>query len=96
MEPNMKNPQSKNKIARACALIAAVLTLPVLSYAGTDNGKGNDGVNPGRQNGNDNDPRVSSVPEANTALVLIPFFGAVLLFGAYRFHRRQKNASGLD
>jgi hypothetical protein len=30
--------------------------------------------------GDKGDPRVSSVPEANTAWVLLPFVGAVLLF----------------
>jgi hypothetical protein len=32
--------------------------------------------------GDKGDPRVSSVPEANTAWVLLPFVGAVLLFSA--------------
>jgi len=57
------------------------LILPALAYAGTDNGKGNDGKNNGNQNGHDKgNPPVPVVPEANAAWVLIPFFGAVLLY----------------
>ena len=63
-------------------LAAAALSLPVLAHAGTDNGKGNDYQNNGNQYGKDKgDPTVTSTPEPNTAIVLIPFLGAVLVIG---------------
>ena len=75
-------------------LAAAALSLPVLAHAGTDNGKGNDYQNNGNQYGKDKgDPTVTSTPEPNTAIVLIPFLGAVLVVGAMHLWRRQKNAS---
>jgi len=82
-------------LGKVCALVAATLILPALAYAGTDNGKGNGGSNNGNQYGKDKngDPGVTWTPEANTGIVLIPFFGAVLLFGTYHLLRRQKNAS---
>ena len=56
-----------------------MLILPVLAYAGTDNGKGNNG----NQNGHDKGGApVPVVPETNTGWALVPFFGAVLLFSA--------------
>jgi hypothetical protein len=77
------------------ALAAATLILPALTHAGTDNGiKGNDGQNNGNQNGKDKgDATVTSTPEPNTAIVLIPFLGAVLVVGSIHLWRRQKNAS---
>jgi hypothetical protein len=76
------------------ALAAAALIFPALAQAGTDNGKGNCGQNNGHQYGKDKgDPTVSSVPEPNTATVLIPFLGAVLVVGSMHLWRRQKNAS---
>jgi len=75
-------------------LAAAALSLPVLAHAGTDNGKGNDYQNNGNQYGKDKgDPTVTSTPEPNTAIVLIPFLGAVLVVGTMHLWRRQKNAS---
>lgn len=78
---------SRFPISRVCALVAAMLILPVLSYAGTDNGNGNGGQNHGKQNGKDKDPPVSVVPEANAVWVLVPFLGAVLLFSARQIFR---------
>jgi hypothetical protein len=73
-----------NRISKVCALAAATLILPVLAYAGHDNGKGNNGENNGKgDNGNGNDrgdKHIPVVPEANAGWVLIPFFGAVLLY----------------
>jgi hypothetical protein len=43
-----------HSISKVCALVAATLIIPALAYAGTDNGKGNDGQNNGKQNGRDN------------------------------------------
>jgi hypothetical protein len=85
-----------NKLRRRLvyAFAAATLMLPALAQAGTDNGKGKDGQNNGNQYGkNKGDPTVSSVPEPNTAIVLIPFLGAVLVVGSMHLWRRQKNAS---
>jgi hypothetical protein len=69
-------------------IVAASLILPALTHAkDIDWGKGDKGGK-GEKSDNDDkggrgekgDPRVSSVPEANTAWVLLPFVGAVLLF----------------
>jgi hypothetical protein len=74
----------QNRLRLACALLATTLFLPVLAYAGTDNGKGNDGQNNGNQNGHN---KIPVVPEANAGWVLIPFFGAVLVFSWRQFSR---------
>jgi hypothetical protein len=77
-----------NRIRKVCALVAATLILPVLAYAGHDNGKGNNGENNGK--GNDRgDKHIPVVPEANAGWVLIPFFGAVLLL-SWRQSSRSK------
>jgi hypothetical protein len=67
------------------------LILPGLALAGADHGKGNDGQNNGNQHGktNNGDPSVSSVPEANPVIVLIPFVGAVLLVSSLQLLRRR-------
>jgi hypothetical protein len=70
-------------IRKACALLAATLILPMMAYAGTDNGKGNNGQNNGRQYGHDKN--VPVVPEVNPVWVLLPFTGAVLLLSWRRF-----------
>jgi hypothetical protein len=57
--------------------------LPVLAYAGTDNGKGNNGHNNGKQN---DQGKIHSVPERGPGIPLsIATFGAVLLFSSRRF-----------
>lgn len=84
----LKNLQNHNGIRKVCALVAASMILPVLAYASTDNGKGNGGTNNGNQNGHDKMP---VVPETNAAWVLVPFFGAVLLFSARQFFRAKAN-----
>ena len=77
-------------------MVAVSLILPALAYAGTDNGKGNDGTNNGNPYGktNNGDPGVSSVPEANPAIVLIPFVGAVLLVSSLQLLRLRAQKSG--
>ena len=91
--PSMAYISSLHYIRKTCALVAATLILPSLAQAGTDNGKGNCGHNNGNQYGKDKgDPGVSSVPEANTAWVLVPFMGAVLLVSAR--HLTRKKATG--
>jgi hypothetical protein len=74
-----------NSFNKVCALVAATLILPVLAFAKHDNGKDNDGKG-------DNDrgeKQVPVVPEANAAWVLVPFFGAVLLFSARQLFRAK-------
>ena len=78
---------SHDHLRKVCALSAAALILPVLAFAGTDKGNGNNGQNNGNQYGKVKDPPVSPVPEANAGWVLIPFFGIVLLFSARQLFR---------
>ena len=69
-------------------IVAASLILPALAHAkDIDWGKGDKGDKGEKSDKDDRggkgekgDPRVSSVPEANTVWVLLPFVGAVLLF----------------
>jgi hypothetical protein len=77
-----------NQLDKVCALAATILFLPVLGYAGTDNGNGNGGQNNGNQNGHH---KIPVAPEANAAWVLVPFFGAVLLFSARQLFRPKAN-----
>jgi hypothetical protein len=87
----------RNHIHKIFAVAAASLILPGLALAGTDHGKGNDGQNNGNQHGKtkNGDPGVSSVPEANPGIVLIPFVGVVLLVSSLQLlrHRAQKSSS---
>jgi hypothetical protein len=63
-----------------------MLILPLLSYAGTDNGKGNGGQNPGKQNGKD--PSVPSF-QRQTQFGCCPLFRCgFALFLATSFSRR--------
>ena len=84
----MKYPRLENQILKIFAVVAASLMLSGLALAGTDNGKGNDGQNNGNQYGKD--PGVSSVPETNPVIVLIPFVGAVLLVSSLQLLRRRR------
>ena len=70
---------------KVCALVAASLILPALAYADRDNDKGNRGR--GDNDEHHGNPRISAVPEANAGWVLVPFFGAVLLFSARHLFR---------
>ncbi len=94
--PLMKFPRLQNHIPKIFAVVAASLMLPGLALAGTDNGKGNNVQNNGNQNGKtkNGDPSVSSVPEANPVIVLIPFVGAVLLVSSLQLLRRRAQKSG--
>jgi hypothetical protein len=82
-------------VRKFLAILGALLILPALAYAGTDNGKGNNGQNNGNQYGHDRGgPPIPVVPEANAGIVLIPFFGAVLLLSSLQLLRSkaaQKN-----
>ena len=68
----MVSPRLRNHFGKVCALAATILILPVLAYAGKQ-----DGDSQGQ-----NYPRVPVVPEANPVWVLVPFFGAVLLLSS--------------
>ena len=89
-------PRFQNRLGKVLALVAATLILPALAHAGTDKGKGNDGQNNGNQFGKtkNGDPSVSSVPEANPVIVLIPFVGAVLLVSSLQLLRHRAQKSG--
>jgi hypothetical protein len=83
--------KSFDYLSKTAALVAASLILPALAYADRDNDHGRgDNERGGERHG---DPRVSSVPEPNTAWVLLPFMGAVLVVGSMHLWRQQKNAS---
>jgi hypothetical protein len=79
---------SSFQLHKISAIVAASLILPALAYAKDiqwDKGdKGEKG-----EKGGKGDPTVSSVPEANTAWVLLPFMGAVLLFSARHLFPRK-------
>jgi hypothetical protein len=85
---------SFGKLGKVLALGSAVLVIPILAILGHGFGNGDD-KNPG--NGKDHgSPPFSTVPEANSALVLIPFFGAVVLFSSLHVMRAkavQKNGT---
>jgi hypothetical protein len=81
----MSSFRPRDHFRKVCALVAASLILPALAYADRDN----DRVNHGRGDNNERhgNPRISAVPEANAGWVLVPFFGAVLLFSARHLFR---------
>jgi hypothetical protein len=85
----MKYPRLNSHILKIFAVVTASLMLPGLALAGTDKDKGKDGHDNGKQHGKDKDPSVSSVPEANPVIVLIPFVGAVLLVSSLQLLRRR-------
>jgi hypothetical protein len=70
-----------------CALVAAALVLPVLAYAGTHNGNGNNGQIHGQQYGHHKDPPV--VPEVNPVWLLLAILGAVTLLSWRRLSRAK-------
>jgi hypothetical protein len=78
---------SRIHFRRVCALVTAALVLPALAFAGNDKNKP-DKPDKGEK-GDKGDPRVSSVPEANTAWILIPFLGLVLIFSARQFFPKK-------
>jgi hypothetical protein len=82
---NMSFFRPRDLFRKVCALVAASLILPALAYADRDN----DRVNHGRGDNDEHhgNPRISAVPEANAGWVLVPFFGAVLLFSARHLFR---------
>ena len=73
----MMFPPSQNRIGKVCALVAATLILPVLAYAQQQGQQGQQGQNPPR------------APEVNTAWVLVPFLGGVLLYSWRRLSKAK-------
>ena len=78
----------QNRVRLVCALLATTFLLPTLAFANHDNGKGNKDDKGDNGKGNDRgDNHIPVVPEANAGWVLVPFFGAVLLFSARQLFR---------
>ena len=76
----MMNPKFRNRIGKTCALVAATLILPVLAYAGNNQGGNNQG---GNNQGN-------SVPEGGPGIVLLTTaIGAILLFSLRQSSRAK-------
>ena len=92
---NFKNhPQLKTCGRNLCAVVAISIALPALAHAkdiqwnkGDKDEKWEKGDKGGK--GDKDDPRISTVPEANTGWVLLPFVGAVLLFSARHLFPRK-------
>jgi hypothetical protein len=91
-----KYPQLRRHVRMVRALVAASFILPALAYADHDNDRVNHwrGDNDEHHGIGDNDKhqgnqQVPVVPEANAAWVLIPFFGAVLLFSSRHLFRSK-------
>ena len=86
--------QFKNSVSKLCVLVAAISMCQVLAYADRDGGRGDrDSAKHGwidrdRDRG-DRNSHVPVVPEANPGWVLIPFFGAVLLYSARQYFRAK-------
>jgi hypothetical protein len=69
--PSMIKMSSFHYLRKMAALVAASLILPALAYADRDNDKDDHGRGDNEKGGERHgDPRVSSVPEANTVWVL--------------------------
>jgi len=93
----MKFLHLQKDVRKVCALVAATLILPALAYAG-QNGQGGNGQGGNGQGGNghggngqggNNQGNIPAAPEANAGWVLVPFFGAVLLFSARQLFRAK-------
>src|ERR1700719_935226 len=85
----MHFPYLKTRVRTFSAVVAASIALPALAYADHDNDRGNHwrAGNDEHHERGDNDKhqgnqQIPVVPEANAGWVLVPFFGAVLLFSA--------------
>ena len=90
----MSSFRPRDHFRKVCALVAASLIVPPLAYADRDNdrvnhGRGDNDEHQGKGDNNERhgNPRISAVPEANAGWVLVPFFGAVLLFSARHLFR---------
>src|SRR5215469_15826778 len=97
----MMYPTFHKRLSKAYALVAATALFPVLAYADSDDGKGNKGDKNDRwsqrdehgwgdlDKDRDRGGHIPVVPEANAASVLVPFFGALLLFSSREFSRSK-------
>ncbi len=83
----MKFLHLRKDVRKVCALVAATLILPALAYAG-QHGQGGNGQGGNGQGGN-GQGNIPAAPEANAGWVLVPFFGAVLLFSARQLFRAK-------
>ena len=83
------HPQLKSNVRSFFAVVAISIALPALAYA--DHGHDKDGPREdhgrGDRDDRQGDRQVPVVPEANAGWVLVPFFGAVLLFSARQLFR---------
>ena len=78
---------SSSRVGKLCALVTASVILPILAFAGTDPGNGNDGKNNGKQIGHD---KVVTVPDAGPGIALLAAtVGIVLLFSVRRSSRKS-------
>jgi hypothetical protein len=75
------------RLCKVCAVAAVASIFPVLAHAGRDYGHDNDDRNYGHHFGRCDVP---VVPEANAGIVLIPFFGAALLFSSVQLWRTKR------
>jgi hypothetical protein len=98
----MASSSSQRNLGSGLALAAATVALPVLVYVGL-NGSNQTGNNQtgNNQTGNDQngdnqngDGHITVVPEPNAGWVLVPFFGAVLLFSSRQFFRANSAKDG--
>jgi hypothetical protein len=73
--------------------VVATIVIPSVVYFGHSSGKNDNsdakGANQGRITANQRDVPISTVPEANTGMVLLPFVGAVLVFSSLHLFRAQ-------
>ena len=72
-------PRFHNSIGKACALVAATLILPALAYAQNQNGTTQNGT---KQN-------VSVSDEVNTAWLLVPVLGGIMLYSWRRLSKAK-------
>ena len=78
-------PRSQNRIGKACALVAATLILPALAHAQTNpNGTTQ---NTTTQNGTKQNVSVSD--EVNTAWLLVPVLGGIMLYSWRRLSKAK-------
>jgi hypothetical protein len=88
--PKNMNMSSLHYLRKISALAAVTLIVPVMAFAGSDKNKADKPDKPDKGEKGDKGPsRVSPVPEANTAWILIPFLGLVLVFSARQFFPKK-------
>ena len=74
-------PRSQNRIGKACALVAATLILPALAHAQTNpNGTTQNTTTQNTTTQNGTKQNVSVSDEVNTAWLLVPVLGGIMLY----------------